>query len=125
MCLSVSFQEGTFPAFLPISPLSWCAWSERGKQAELAAVQMWIPDGLQAGPRRLMQAVSVSEELEDVFVLLCVPSLPRPQTTRTHACLLPRPPGGMCALPERCAPVVQARDIRRPRLLHRLPRLRG
>ena len=41
---------------------------------------MWIPDGLQAGPRRLMQAVSVSEELEDVFVLLCVPSLPRPQT---------------------------------------------
>ena len=52
---------------------------------------MWIPDGLQSGPRRLMQTVSVSEELEDVFVLLCVPSLPPPQTNARHASGLARP----------------------------------
>ena len=40
-----------------------------------------------------MQAVSVSEELEDVFVLLCVPSLPRPQSQlHTNARTLPASP---------------------------------
>ena len=57
----------------------------RAGQAGGAAAPMWIPDGLQSGPRRLMQTVSVSEELEDVFVLLCVPSLPPPQTHARHA----------------------------------------
>ena len=52
---------------------------------------MWIPDGLQSGPRRLMQTVSVSEELEDVFVLLCVPSLPPPQPHTRDASGLARP----------------------------------
>lgn len=40
-----------------------------------------------------MQAVSVSEELEDVFVLLCVPSLPTtPSQLHTNARMLPAPP---------------------------------
>ena len=60
-------------------------------QAGRAAAPMWIPDGLQSGPRRLMQTVSVSEELEDVFVLLCVPSLPPPQPNATPRSGLARP----------------------------------
>ena len=79
--------------FLPAKVLAWRrAQAPYGAgQAGGAAAPMWIPDGLQSGPRRLMQTVSVSEELEDVFVLLCAPSLPPPQTNARHASGLARP----------------------------------
>ena len=82
-----------FLSFSPQTPSGGLLLERTGRagQAGGAAAQMWIPDGLQAGPRRLMQAVSVSEELEDVFVLLCVP-IPATAPNHTNTRMLPASP---------------------------------